>query len=356
MPVCWPGGRGSTRRAVCAAPLRPKSFPSLSYAHLIGISASAAGRAWSIRDMPPSRAHTILSSLALKMASNSKNDFRIIIVGAGPSGLLLALLLAKQGIKVTVLEKSHEFDRQPRASFYSSPAIHEMKRAGIMDDVYKKAYYATGVSWRHPDGTYICGIDDMKLPFEMRAVSLPLDQLIPLIAGHLAQCPCAEILLQHEVTGIGQDEREAWVQVQTPDGEKRLSATYVVGCDGGSSKVRRELFGSDFPGKTWDRQIVATNVRIRLASQVPLELTQRKVYYPKFHDYKWQSSNFFISAEHHAMIAQLANDGLLRITYGEDGSLSREEMLARQPEKFKAFVPGAPEPTEYKVVNFSPYR
>jgi 2-polyprenyl-6-methoxyphenol hydroxylase-like FAD-dependent oxidoreductase len=56
------------------------------------------------------------------------------------------------------------------------------------------------------------------------------------------------------------------------------------------------------------------------------------------------------------MIAQMTNDGLLRITYGEDGGLSYDEMRARQPEKFKIFVPGHPDPDQYEIVNFSPYK
>lgn len=56
------------------------------------------------------------------------------------------------------------------------------------------------------------------------------------------------------------------------------------------------------------------------------------------------------------MIAQLTKDGLLRITYGEDINLTHDEMRARLPAKFKTFVPGAPEPGEYRVVNFSPYK
>lgn len=80
------------------------------------------------------------------------------------------------------------------------------------------------------------------------------------------------------------------------------------------------------------------------------------MYYPKFKDYKWTSSTFMIHPEHFPMIAQISNDGLLRITYGEDAGLSREQMLERQPWKYKQFVPGAPEPDDYKVVNFSPYK
>lgn len=52
----------------------------------------------------------------------------------------------------------------------------------------------------------------------------------------------------------------------------------------------------------------------------------------------------------------MANDGLLRITYQDDGSLSREEMRERLPGKFKVIVPGSPDEDEYEVVNFSPYR
>ena len=56
------------------------------------------------------------------------------------------------------------------------------------------------------------------------------------------------------------------------------------------------------------------------------------------------------------MIAVIAKDRLLRITYGEEGGLTREQMLERQPWKYKQFVPGAPEPSEYEIRNFSPYK
>lgn len=81
------------------------------------------------------------------------------------------------------------------------------------------------------------------------------------------------------------------------------------------------------------------------------------MYYPDLAKYDWDtSSTFMIHPEHFPMVAQMSNDGLLRVTYGEDGDLTREEMLARQPGKYKAFLPGKPEPDQYKIVNFSPYR
>ena len=72
--------------------------------------------------------------------------------------------------------------------------------------------------------------------------------------------------------------------------------------------------------------------------------------------YDWKDSNFIIDKDHWSMIAKIQTDGLLRITYGELPGLTREQLLERQPMKFKSFVPGRPDPDKYKIVNFSPYK
>lgn len=62
---------------------------------------------------------------------------------------------------------------------------------------------------------------------------------------------------------IGQSEDKSWVEVQTGNELKRLEVDYIVGCDGANSQIRKSLFGDwNFPSKTWDEQIVATNVSV----------------------------------------------------------------------------------------------
>jgi len=56
------------------------------------------------------------------------------------------------------------------------------------------------------------------------------------------------------------------------------------------------------------------------------------------------------------MAARISNDGLWRVSYGELAGLSRDEIIARQPEKFRRILPGNPSPDEYELVNISPYR
>ncbi|OQV05092.1 FAD binding domain-containing protein [Cladophialophora immunda] len=271
---------------------------------------------------------------------------KLLIVGSGPSGLLLALMLAKKGVDVTLVEKSTELDKQPRATHYAAPAIYELARAGVLDEMYEGGFVPNGVSWRKLDGTRLTGLvakgvipDD----YPYRMVCYPLDRLGPLLLKHVQKLPNVQILWSHDVTSIGQDADSAWVEAETPGGTKHITADYLVGCDGANSIVRRRLFGDfEFPGFTWDEQIVATNT------------------YYDFDQFGWTDANFIVHPEHYFMAARISphqgKEAMWRVTYGELPGLTREQMIERQPDKFKTFLPGHPEPDQYKIVNFSPYK
>jgi 2-polyprenyl-6-methoxyphenol hydroxylase-like FAD-dependent oxidoreductase len=187
-------------------------------------------------------------------------------VGAGPSGLLLALMLAKQGITVQVLEATDKLDDQPRATHYSPPAVYELRRAGVLDDVLAAGFVPGGVCWRKLDGTLLAEIDATLVPEEYpdKMVCLPLNHLGKILAEHLDRQSTAEVKYGHKVVKLHQTDGSASVEVETKSGTITLTADFIVGCDGANSQIRRALFGDwEFPGKTWDRQIVATNVRFQ---------------------------------------------------------------------------------------------
>ncbi len=185
-----------------------------------------------------------------------------IVVGAGPSGLLLALMLGKKGVPVLVLEGSSVLDDSPRAAYYGPPAAYELGRAGVLDEIRAHGHDPQVTCWRKLDGTVLAGWDCSVVKDDPdRLCCMPLAQLDQLLYRHATAQPNVEVVFNHKVVDVGQDEKTAWVDVETEDGVKRFEAQYVVGCDGASSVVRRKLFGQrDFPGWTWDRQIVATNV------------------------------------------------------------------------------------------------
>ena len=187
----------------------------------------------------------------------------VIVVGAGPSGLLLALMLAKKGVEVLVLEASDVLDDSPRAAYYGPPAAFELGRAGVLEEIRAQGFDPIITCWRKLDGTYLAGWDCTVVKDDYdRLACMPLAALDRLLYRHATAHPNVKVLFNHQVTDIGQDETMAWIEAETPEGVKRFESEYVVGCDGASSIVRRKLIGGreSFPGWTWDKQIVATNV------------------------------------------------------------------------------------------------
>ncbi|KAK7214894.1 hypothetical protein V2G26_002897 [Clonostachys chloroleuca] len=105
-----------------------------------------------------------------------------------------------------------------------------------------------------------------------------------------------------------------------------MTADYVVGCDGANSVIRKQLFGADFPGYTWNLTIIATNV------------------YYDFESYGWSDSNFVIHPDNYYMAAHIKKDGLWRVSFGEVPGLTMDEYKKRQPAKYEAILPGNPKP------------
>ncbi|TPX14730.1 uncharacterized protein E0L32_005125 [Thyridium curvatum] len=275
-------------------------------------------------------------------ASTSQRRETVIIVGAGPCGLLLAVFLQKQGIQTQVLEAAAELNDQPRACHYGGPSKYELERAGVLDAISAEGFHPDAVSWRRKDGSKIVKLDSSDEPESSlyRMVCLPLGRVVQILRDAAVANGC-EILLQHKVTpNLGTSDGKAWVDVEVPSGgTERFEADYVVGCDGANSQVRRALFGDlEFPGSTWDQQIIASNV-----------------YYP-FEKLGYDDSNFIVHQSDWYMAAKIATDGLWRVTYGDVPGLTIEEYTRRLPMRFKEMIYSKPEPSEIKIANVGPYR
>ena len=168
-----------------------------------------------------------------------------------------------------MLESETKLNEQPRATHYGLPALPILREAGILDEVKAQGFEPRSVCWRKLDGTRLTGTN-MQVPLDVdqHMVCLPLNQLCKIIHQHLQNHPSSSVSWSTKVTNIGQNESKAWVDAETPECMKRFEADYVIGCDGANSQIRRSLFGDQwdqgFPGKTWDQQLVATNVRVTL--------------------------------------------------------------------------------------------
>ncbi|MGV9272084.1 FAD-dependent monooxygenase [Streptomyces griseosporeus] len=181
----------------------------------------------------------------------------VIVVGSGPTGLLLAGDLATAGIPVTVVEKRpHKISNLSRAFVLHARTLEQLDARGLAD-----------------------GIEDAGRPLDrlrlFGRLTVALDTL-PSRFNHLLVIPQYEVEkalerraleagvdFRHEteVTGLAQDADGVTLRVRTAAGEEELRAAYVVGTDGMRSAVR-DAIGLPFPGHSAIRSVVLADVRL----------------------------------------------------------------------------------------------
>lgn len=165
----------------------------------------------------------------------------VIIVGGGPTGLMLAAELRLHDVDVLVLEREPEPTPHVRSLGLHVRSIEIMDQRGLLD-----RFLEHGRTFTH--GGYFAAIDK-PWPEDMDTehgyvLAIPQPVTEQLLGEHAAEVGVA-IRRGTEVASIHQDAEGA--SIELADGE-RLDARYLVGCDGGRSTVRKAL-GIDFVGE-----------------------------------------------------------------------------------------------------------
>lgn len=263
---------------------------------------------------------------------------QVAIVGAGPVGFLAALGLARQGIEVTLLDAEPAVVRSPRAAVYFHTTLAILDKLGLLEDAEAIGLATTELMmhWLETGEVVRSNTRDALKPDQAIDHNLHFGQhiLAELVMTHLARLPHTEVRWNHRVTGLAQDDAEVTLTCETPAGEQRLKADWVIGTDGARSTVRR-LLGLEFEGFTWPDRFVATNIE-----------------YP-FRELGYGNANMVVDPVNWAVIGRLGRENLWRLTYGEDASLDEATILERLPERFAAILPDPAVP--YRIDNFSPY-
>ena len=180
-------------------------------------------------------------------------DTDVLIAGAGPTGLVLALWLAKSGVRVRIVDKVADPGTTSRALVVHARTLELYREIGVADDVVARGLRFIGVNlWvRGRKVAHVelgaMGVGISPFPYMM---VFPQDEHERLLIEHL-HAAGIEVERPLELTGFDDHGDRVTVHLRRPDGAaETCEAAWLVGCDGARSRVR-ELLGTGFPGGTY---------------------------------------------------------------------------------------------------------
>ncbi|MGW2133237.1 monooxygenase [Streptomyces coelicoflavus] len=168
----------------------------------------------------------------------------VIVVGAGPTGLMLACELALAGVRTRVLERRTEPQRDSRALSLHPRSVELMDQRGLLDRFLPLGRAVPGWHFAGLRTQLDFSALDTRHGYTLFLAQARTEAILEQRALELG----VEISRGHEVLGVRQDGDGIEVEVRTPDGGTETAhGLYTVGCDGGRSIVRRAA-GIGFPG------------------------------------------------------------------------------------------------------------
>ena len=193
----------------------------------------------------------------------------VVIIGAGPVGLTLAIDLAQRGQNVVLLNKGKLTASGSKAICFSKRSLEIFDRLGCGQRMVDK-----GVSWNvgkvFLKDKPLYGFDLLPEPGHARPAFINLQQYYveAYLAERAAELPNFDIRWSNKVTAISQTDDATTLTVETPEGNDTLQAQYVVACDGSRSTVR-QLMGLETTGRVFqDRFLIAD---VKMTAEFPTE-------------------------------------------------------------------------------------
>jgi 2-polyprenyl-6-methoxyphenol hydroxylase-like FAD-dependent oxidoreductase len=174
-------------------------------------------------------------------------DTDVIIVGAGPTGLMLAGELRLAGVRALVLERQPQRRDTPKASGLGGQILELLRYRGLLER-FQAACTDPMPPPRFPFGGVHLDFTRLADP-PMHALPLPQPRLERLLDERASELG-VDIRRGHQVVGLSQDDAAVTVDVRGPEGPYQVIAQYLVGCDGARSRVR-DWAGIAFPGVTY---------------------------------------------------------------------------------------------------------
>lgn len=172
----------------------------------------------------------------------SSVDVDVLVIGAGPTGLTLASLLADQGVRVHVVEADSASNDEPRAIALADESLRTAHALGILADFRSDVVWNSGTRYLGAHGQLLARVQPRapRLGFPAKTLFDQPGYVAAALLG-LGRRPLASISYSTTMADFTQDEDRVQISMSTPDGPATVVAAFLVGCDGGRSAVRRAM-------------------------------------------------------------------------------------------------------------------
>src|SRR3954447_13827757 len=202
-------------------------------------------------------------------AAAHASEYAVVVVGAGPVGLSLAIDLAQRGQSVVLLDDADRIGEGSRAICFSKRSLEYWDRLGTGQRMVDK-----GVVWSV--GKIFHGAAQLYqfnlLPEEghKRPAFINLQQFYAeaYLVDRVEELPGVDLRWRNKVTGLDRRNDHVALTIDTPEGPYRLHAQYVVACDGARSALR-QMVGADFAGQVFEDQFLIADVK--MTAEFPTE-------------------------------------------------------------------------------------
>jgi 2-polyprenyl-6-methoxyphenol hydroxylase-like FAD-dependent oxidoreductase len=187
----------------------------------------------------------------------------VLVVGAGPTGLMAAGLLARSGVVVRIVEERAEASRESRAFAIQARTMELFQHLGLVEKLLDHGVVNSGVEF-HVRGQHVGGLDfdaaaspDTPYPF---IFLLPQSHTEAILVEDLA-AQGVRIERGSRVTAVAQDADGVATEISGPHGTAEIRSRYLLGCDGAHSVVRRAQ-GFRFDGAKYAQTFLLADCRV----------------------------------------------------------------------------------------------
>lgn len=268
------------------------------------------------------------------------DDDRVIVIGAGPVGLVATASLAAAGIPVTLLEATSDLAQDLRASTLHPPTLDILSRLGVVQELIDTGLVCPHWQFRDRRDGVIATFDlgllagETDHPYRLQCEQWKLTRVLRRLVSESA---VATLVTEMRVEAVSQSEDGITVDARAPDGAReQFRGRFLVGCDGARSLVRKTI-GAKFDGLTIPEIFLSLSTEFRYDEAIP------------------DLANIAYVSDPSEWLVLLRTPSLWRVLLPTDPTLSDEEIV--EPARVEARLQGVlAKDGPYDVVHKTAYR